>query len=203
MATLTLQPASGIDAAIDSYRPTTNLGSDYLFAVGYDNQRIYRQLIKFDLSALPSGADITSATLSWYVNIDVSTNQTTYRVYRLKRAWVESQVTWSIYSTGNSWQVAGGFGANDCEQVDIGSRIFTAAETTNEFKDFALTPTTKAGLDLGNGWLIKADNESVQAQYRGFSSDWDTAAQRPKLVIEYTGSIPAIAMDVYRHRRCG
>jgi len=53
-----------------------------------------------------------------------------------------------------------------------------------------LTPTTKSGLDLGNGWLIRADSE-IDDRYDFSSSDEPTAASRPKLTIVYT--IPPVA----------
>ena len=186
--TLTLQPdgTAGEDTRLLSDNADTNYGMDDL-RVGEENDepaRVQRTLIKFDLSDLPSNADISSATLSLYLYTDKCDNARTFRVYRQKRAWVESEATWNIYSTGNSWQTAGGFGADDCEQSDIGNRAMSDSEAS-EFKDWSLSPTTKAGLDLGNGWLIKADTESDDA-YRFYSSDYGTAANRPKLVIVYT-----------------
>lgn len=189
MTTLTLQPdgTAGVDTSITSGAPTTNNGTATTLNLGDRNDQVNarRVLIKFDLSTLPSDATITSAVLSLFCITDFSSNARTYRVYRLKRAWVESQATWNIYSTGNNWSTAGGFHVDDCEQTDIGSRAFSATETLNQFKDFALTPTTKADLDLGNGWLIKADTETDDG-YNFDSSDGATAGQRPKLVIEYT-----------------
>lgn len=191
--TLTIQPdaGDGLDTFILDNEPTTNYGTLNALYVGQinANSNIPRSLIKFDLSNLPADAIISSTTLSLYFANDYSDNARTFRVYRLKRAWVEAETTWNIYSTGNDWQTAGGFGADDCEQTDIGSRAFSATETLNEFKDFSLTPTTKAGLDLGNGWLIKADTE-VDDGYSFYSSDEATAANRPKLVIVYSVGVP-------------
>jgi len=80
------------------------------------------------------------------------------------------------------------------------SRSWLAAGTLNEFKDFALSPVTKAALDLGNGWLVKADTEADDGH--GFSaSDNGTAANRPKLVVVYTVGGAAPAMNHYRRRR--
>ncbi len=185
--TLSLQPdaTDGLDTWMQDTVPTLNFGTNVYVAVGHDVVRIYRQLIKFNLSSLPSNAIITSAVLSLYLNQDLSANARTFRIYRQKRAWVESKATWLIYSTGNNWQTAGGFGADDCEQTDIGYRNMTATETLNEFKDFTLTPTTKLALDFGNGWMIKADTE-VNDAYGFASSDHATAAYRPTLVVEYT-----------------
>lgn len=198
--TLTLQPdaTDGLDVQLLSTTyDNANFGTNENLFVGErdDIARVHRSLIKFSLASLPDDAIIPSATLSLYAQLDRSSNARTFRVYRQKRAWVEGTgqnpattgATWNNYetSTPSAWQTAGGFGANDCEQSDIGSRVFSATETLNEFKDFVLTPTTKSGLDLGNGWMIKADTEANDA-YRFYSSDHTTPAQRPKLVAEYT-----------------
>ena len=199
MPTLTLTPSA--DAFLLSHEPDANAGSTAAFWVGESSvwAQIYRGLIKFDLSSLPAGAEITSCVLSLYCYADQSTNARTYRVYRQKRAWVEGQATWNIYSTGNSWQTAGGFGSSDCEQSDIGSRDFEASDGIGEFKHFSLTPVTKAALDLGNGWLIKADTENSDAYYF-YSSEWSTENQRPYLTIEYVGGVTAMQAS-YRRRR--
>lgn len=207
--TLELQPdaTAGIDTWLSGYSGAEDSSSGISVNlmigeldgyVGY----ITRALIKFDLSSLPTDAVISSATLSLYCGEDYSTNVRTFRVYRQKRAWVEgvneepstSGATWNNYEAAGptAWQTAGGFGADDCEQTDIGTREFGAAEATGEFKDFSLTPITKAGLDLGNGWMVKADTETDDG-YKFDSSDSVTEARRPKLVIEYTADIEVAA----------
>lgn len=184
--TLVLQPSS-IDAQIISNQPTTNDGANVNFNIGESNDstRIYRALIKFDLSSLPQNATISSATLSLYLNGDWASQNRTCRVYRTKRAWIESEVTWNSYSTGHNWSSPGGFHVDDCEQTDIGSCDFVYTESPG-WKDFVLTPTTKAGLDLGNGWLLKFDTETDD-RYRFYSSEYtDDTTKCPKLTIVYT-----------------
>ena len=192
--TLSLQPnaTAGLDTFLSSLAATTNTSGQTNIYVGEDitGTEIYRSLIKFDLSTVPASASVSSAILSLYASVDFSSTASTFRVYRQKRAWVEAQATWNIYATGNSWQTAGGFGANDCEQTDIGSLAFSATETLNVFKDFNLTPTSISALDLGNGWMIKSDMESNDA-YGFASSDNATAANRPRLQIIY--SLPSVS----------
>jgi hypothetical protein len=205
--TLTLRPdgTDGTDTFISSYYASGNRGANSSLTLGHrgginDTGRV---LIEFPLVDLPDTAVISSITLSLYCTADYSVNSRTYRVYRQKRAWVEGTLTgagtadgatWGTYDGSTSWQAAGGFGADDCEQTEIGTCTLTAAETLSAFKDFTLTPTSKADLDLGNGWLIKADTESND-QYVFASSDSSIAANRPRLTIEYTegGSTPTPA----------
>ena len=193
--TLQLQPgASGEDLHIASNNPTTNYSTVDNLSIGNfaGVPATLRGLIKFDLSSLPDSAAISSTTLSLYFHSDQSNNARTMRVYRLKREWVLAQATWNSWKTGSNWATAGGFGAADCEQSDIGNRAYPASPTLNEFKDFSLTATQKTDLDYGlenagnaTGWLIKVDTEAGDA-YAHYASDYATAANRPKLVIEYT-----------------
>jgi pimeloyl-ACP methyl ester carboxylesterase len=192
--TLTIQPdgTAGVDTVLRSFQPTTNLGTNSNLGAGESNAivDIWRSAIKFNLSGIAAGSTIISATLSLYCHAEFSSNARTLRVYRLKRAWVETQATWNIYSTGNSWSTAGGFHSDDCEQTDIGSRAFSATETTGAFKDFTLTAASVQAMISGgswtnNGFLVKADTETDD-MYQFYSSDHSTAGNRPKLVIVYT-----------------
>jgi hypothetical protein len=209
--TLTITPdaTAGLDDYIYDYAPTNNYGTTDFIIIGNEGA-VGRTLIQFDLSSLPSDAVISSATLSLYCITDGSSNARTFRVYRMKRSWVENGATWGVWDYGHNWTTAGGFDANECEQTDIGSRAFSATETLNEYKDFVLTPTTKAGLDLGYGWLLKADTETADG-YQFRSSDYYATDPLvvPKLVIVYTtgggggttSSVPAIISSSQQRRR--
>lgn len=187
--TLELQPdaAAGQDVFLLLAAPTTNFGTWASFPVGNTSNEFVtgRALIKFNLSALPANAEVVTATLSLYETADNATNTRTFRVYRQLRPWAEAEATWNIYATCAPWSSPGGFAACDSEQVEIGARAMLAAETVGEFKDFDLTPTTKAGLDAGFGWIIKADGEELD-QHAFASSDATDAGTRPRLTIVYT-----------------
>lgn len=190
MPTVTLYATA--DTFMEAREPTTNYNSySYIYSGEGNNlaDHYQRSLVKFDLSSIPSNASVNSAVLSLYCEADLADNARTHRVFRTKRAWVEAQATWNIFSTGNSWQTAGGFGYNDCEQTDIGSRDFTATETLNEYKDFTLTVSAVQAMISGsftnNGFFIKADTE-LNDSYRFSSREVAGTDQDPKLVIDYT-----------------
>ncbi len=182
--TIVLQPdaADEVDCWLDSGSPAFNSSTSTFCYIGQSGVETLRQLIKFSLATVPDS--FTSAVLGLYCLTDSSSNARTFRVFRQKRAWIET-ANWNKYNAVDNWQTSGGFGANDCEQTEIGSRDFTAAETVNEFKNFNLTPMTKVGLDLGNGWMMKADTENADL-YQFASSDHITAAYRPTLTVTYT-----------------
>ena len=204
--TLELQPdaAAGKDTNIceEATLLNYNWGVTAGFYVGKVSTYNMRGLLQFDISGLPDDAVISSTVLSFYLEAENSANIRTQRVFRLKREWVEGTrdeaednpatgATWQRYDTTNSWQTAGGFGANDCEQTDIGSVSLSASESVG-WKDISITATSKTDLDYGlenagnaTGWLIKKDTE-IGDRHNFTSSDGATAANRPKLVVNYT-----------------
>ena len=82
--TLTLQPdaAAGDDLFIRSDSPGSNPDTDVTLRIGNISASsvTYRTLIKFDLSSIPAGSLIDSATLSLFSNSDQSLNARTLRV---------------------------------------------------------------------------------------------------------------------------
>jgi len=186
--TITLQPdaTAGADTYIVDTSPNTNYGTLSSVRAGrLSSANLCRFLLKFDLSSLPDDAILVSSILTLY-QTNISAYPNTIEIFRSKRAWVETQATWNDYATGSSWQEPGGFGADDCDATVIGSLAFTGSETPG-YRDFVLTPTTKADLDFGNGWLLKATDEVAAGANRAFNtSDHSTAAYRPRLQIEYT-----------------
>lgn len=194
MSTVTLQASGVTNCFIDSSAPTTTNGAAEDFYIGdiSAGAAIERALIKFDLSSIPAGAVINSATLSIVPFTDNSSNASDYTVYRVLRAWIETQATWNVYTTGNNWGTAGaGNTTTDREAAGIGTRTFSATEPLNVFKDFTLTASKiqemlTSGIFTNNGFLIKGSVENADG-YRFRSSRYvaDTSL-RPKLVIDYT-----------------
>ena len=187
------QDGTTLDTFSTPYAPTTNYSTNASLFVGYDSasSRLFRTWIDFPVfggGSIPPGAVVISAKLYLKIASDDSGVARTVRVFRCKRDMVISQATWNIYSTGNSWATAGGFGANDCEQTDIGNLAFTASEAVGSWKEFVLTAS--AIQDMLNGtWatsalLIKTDGESND-RYGYYSTEYATPEDRPYIAIEY------------------
>ncbi len=177
------------DTFIGSYSPTTNTGSAQNISVGDDTVGVNRSLLKPDFSTIPEGRTVTAATLKLTLYLDYSTNARTLRVYRLKRAWTEGGATWNKWDGASNWQTAGGFGANDCEQTDVGSITLAADEATGE-KSITLTAAAiqemiPGGSWTNNGFLIKADTETSD-NYLFRSSDYANAGEHPRIVVSYS-----------------
>ena len=182
--------AAAADTYIANDTPTTNYGTGNSLANGEWNggAQVGRVLLKFDLSSIPTSATVISATLSLWVVADYADNTRVHRVFRTKRAWTEMGATWNKYDGTNDWQTAGGFGANDCEQTDIGNTSIANNTAVGTEVQFALAASSVEAMIDGtftnNGFMLKADTE-MDDMWAFVSAENASAAQRPKLVIEY------------------
>lgn len=195
MAILTLQPdaTAGYDSLIFAQDATTNFGTNISLNVGetVSATELFRSLIKFDLSSIPSTANITSAVLNLWVSSSAgASSDLTINVFRVLRNWVEDQVTWNVYSTGNSWATAGcGNSTSDYNSTEISDKpVVSNSAAAGTKVTINLTPArVKEMIDgtLTNyGFLIKGQTETDnRISFR--SSDNATAAERPQLIITY------------------
>lgn len=192
--TLVLQPngTSGVDAYLLSTSANSNYGNSADMAVGESNNatnRYTRSLVKFDLSNLPADATITSATLSLWTSADLSGNDATYSIYRLKKAFNETQATWNNAATGAPWQTPGAAGVEDRETTAIGSALILNNEPLNTEKKIVLEASKIQemfnGTFTNNGFIITANTE-LNNRFNFKTSDTTSASQRPMLVIQYT-----------------
>lgn len=187
MATVTLNPIH--DSRMSSYNATSNYGSDTELLIGYNTSlsNKNRGLFRFDLSDIPTNAIVSSATLRIFAVTDDSGNASTLSVYRLKQNWIEAQVTWKVYSTGNNWSAGGASNVNDCETSSIGSVSLTATETLNEYKDISLDTNAIEEMIDGTftnyGFLLRT-GESQKDRY--WYTSRENAGSKPELVIVYT-----------------
>jgi hypothetical protein len=191
--TLTLQTGpEAVDTYLDSLFPTVNFAGEGMLGggAGAGGTEKLRTLIDFSLAGLPAGAQIVSATLSLYLQLNFASAARLFRVFRVKRAWKLDDASWNEWSAGQAWQTAGGFGANDCEQTDIGSISVPAADAPGTAHAFGLTAAAVqdwvSGAFANNGLLLKADVETDDSHFWHDSDYVPNPSLRPKLVITYT-----------------
>lgn len=196
MTTTTFQSSGVSDASIiNGGYADTNYESATTIYSGESNAAtslIHRALIKF--AGLSDGTitppvTVSSATLSFYLREDLSSNVRTKRVYRVKRTVVMNQVTWNVFSTGNSWSTAGCGDSTDRETSNIGNASFSAEETLNAWKDITLNTDAIAeminGAFANNGFIVITDAEGADC-YGFYSANYAISNYRPKLVITHT-----------------
>jgi hypothetical protein len=195
MTVLTLQPSGslGIDAEISDATPTTPAGSGTTLTIGNVNpigtDSLYRALLRFDLTAIPDGALISSAVLTLYDVAGGAMSATrTFNAYRLTQtSWVEATATWNNYATALPWTTAGGdYTTTNGDSVSVSSA--TADVVFSSLADLAMDALyNRSGL---LHLVIKGTEGTGADDYVAVgSSDNATAGLRPQLVVTYSESI--------------
>ena len=182
-ADLTVQPCDadvGLQPTND-YTATTMEAYTYNFD-HYNNVQS-TVILKFDFSSLPDTATISSATLSLYADSVPGYNGSLLARRLIQTAWVESEATKFIYSTGNNWIEYFGDYTTDNQAYETlygtGWKDFTvtgivqyARENTSEVVHFWIGVTT-----------VQYD-QSGRVIFR--SSEHVTSSTHPKLTITYS-----------------
>jgi hypothetical protein len=199
MPTLTIQSTGVTDTFFDKGNPTSNNGTAEDMEIGcvFNSPNLYRSLVKFDISSIPAGSTINSATLTIWTAADFSDKTGTIEVYRIRRAWVDTQATWNVYTTGNNWTTAGcDDTTNDREAANIGSASTPGSTAADTQQDVTLTAAKiqemiSGGTFTNNGFLLRQSNEADWNNGHDYRSTNYVAdsTKRPKLVIDYTVAV--------------
>ncbi|PSJ72030.1 hypothetical protein C7N43_36300, partial [Sphingobacteriales bacterium UPWRP_1] len=149
---------------------------------------VRRALYKFDLSGIPSGATITSASMNLYTYF-IATSNTPVKAHRLTADWDEgtqvaatgvSNWTQRLASPATNWATAGG----DFDPVAAASIITTGTTAgTYSFDIKTLAQSWVNGTYANHGVILLNDAGFLGVSWR--SKEWLTASQQPKLVVTY------------------
>ena len=132
------------------------------------NVRNARTYVKFDLSSLPAGATIESATIQM-VGGPTTISSTPVTARRVTSSWSESTMTYnSRPSTSSSGVVTGASVASG------GTEVLTL--------DVTAMVAARGTATIANGWELRPNGTNDSWWY---SSEWGTAAQRPTLTVVY------------------
>ena len=174
------------DTKIKSDEPSTVFGSDTELEVDGDPDRSV--ILKWDLSSLPPGSSVLSASITLEVTNESSDS---YEIYEMKQDWVEDEANWSQYRSGNSWQTAGAGGT-----PDRGTDVLGVVNATDTGSITILLDTTVHRLI--ESWI---DNPSINKgfilqdyPYADNGADFDSrevtsASSRPKLTVTYLSDV--------------
>lgn len=186
-----------IDSWLSSYFNGTNFSAnETMEATKYGVGDHSNSVIAFTgLSNIPAGATITGATLSLYLS-DAGGTSNTVTLKRILRNWVEGQVTWNEYSSGNAWTSGGAISDGNDRSATVTASL--AINTTHEYKVFSdaqLIADIQAIVDGGSnyGWTIERTDGQDDANYRIFVTSEGANGQRPYLTITYTAGGGATA----------
>lgn len=173
------------DATADTYldevknQQKSNFGSETKLLLDGVADARRRSLVNFDLSTLPEGQTIVRATLRLVLVAPVS-GERNLSVYRVGRAWQESEASWVRASTGPpvSWSAPGG----DIALLPADSLSLRDAALGAQV-DFDMGADLAAMASLPSyGWLLDVAPAEDVVELASRQSLF--AEQRPKLLVE-------------------
>jgi hypothetical protein len=150
-------------------------------------------IIKWDLSAIPTSATVTEATLYLYQTDSGGDSSYDVPVHKIVNVNpVITTCTWNTYDGTNSWTGGANGGQND---IDAAEDTPSLNSTNNEYKtwtvtnmvaDWVTTPSSNYGM------LANSDDVASADSWRYFASTEDSNTPfRPKLIVTYTtGAAP-------------
>ncbi|MHB1390160.1 MAG: DNRLRE domain-containing protein [Thermoleophilia bacterium] len=205
---IVIQPSgfTGADAWIDQADSTLNYGAATDLGAGNsggtDNNR--RALLSFDLSAIPAGSQVNSATMALYQHAQSDTSTPQLGVYPVSRTWVPGTgngtatgdgATWSSYNGVLNWTTAGGdFGAV--------AGTATAPNSSAAWVNFSILSLAQGwvnGTTANYGVLVKKTNEGVGVNDSKTFYSADESANptlRPTLTVEYIPAPGTISLNI-------
>jgi hypothetical protein len=170
---VTLNPVA--DSFLDESAGSSNFGADTSMAAGKTNsQMLYRPLLQFDLSAIPPGSTVVSATLRLYVETNFGNKDKQIALHRVTAAWNENTVT---------WQNTGG-GVFDPAQLAA-----PTYDKTTGWKEWDVPPGLLHewldGVTPNYGLLLSYISSEKNNYYYFSTREHADPTLRPQLVIEY------------------
>lgn len=166
------------DVFVASNLPTENFGgSPYLFCGLYLGNIIYRDLLQFDLSNMPSGYIVTRAELNLYIfRNDFPSVSKTFNIYRVKQSFEENTVTFNSQPVVDTVPYA---------SLTLDNQIAT-------YVTFDVTELAKEwyqGDYVNNGLQIRAINEGQNNIVAFYSKEYSSDIYFPRLEISLDNPI--------------
>lgn len=167
-----------------------------------------RGLVAFDLSSFPTGATPVAATL--HMHLDATGSPGTpfqVRLHKLLASWGEgtsnagrtggtgaspttNDATWNHrFFSGTAWGAPGGdFAPAASASASVANagqtHAWSSAGMLADVQSWLLTPASN------HGWAVIGDEVEFYSAMRFFSREWTTAAQRPRLTLNYAAPPP-------------
>jgi hypothetical protein len=162
------------DAYISQGNPGTNYGTQgWLITYGNPWSLVYRTLMQFDLSCIPPGTPISSATVNLYM-WDQAGTDFSVDIHRVLASWTETGVTWSNQPSFNAAVEA---------SLPYQGYNWWHFTITALIQDWVNNPGSNCGMILRNNPEVPGDNAGRFAKF--YSRD--TTINRPYLQISAVG----------------
>lgn len=176
------------DTQISEKNPQGNFGhSKSLVAEGEEGRGKHRAqwpLLRWDLSAVPPGSRIRSASISLYVT--EPSHGFAFYLYEAGRVWTETEATWRLASAGAPWRLPGSIGSPERWGLPSGSLTpLVRGEYTAELNEtgIALVQSWVNAPATNVGFVIASAEPAPGFHFN--SRRAPGAETRPKLTVVY------------------
>jgi autotransporter-associated beta strand protein len=199
------------DTTIRQDQPTDNFGGYGFVWTGRSDKAttpVRRALFEFDLSSIPVGSTITSASLQLYCT-DSHNVASNFRLFRTLVDWGEGtatgkagatatagQASWNNRLTGTAaWSTPGGASGTDYSATvsastsvtGTGAKTWSSAGLLADVQYWVNNPGSNFG------WFLISDAEGTNQSVNRFAtSENGTTANRPALTVTYTAPSPSV-----------
>lgn len=183
------------DTFITGFQPTTNKNSDGRIIVGdFGGGDNSRGLLRFTLPSDPNGSgsviDLMELELYYYdgngTTVDINVYEDSGNTP--STAWVDSQATWNVYSSGNNWTASGALSDFSSTIIDTTAVLYNAGVDARYYWQLVGTgstnPITVTWGDTLN-LLVRAPSSASENRYFEDTESAGTSTD-PKLIITYS-----------------
>jgi len=179
--TVTLNPIG--DTRISTMSSDSDVNYEGASTIQLHGGGVDAGLFQFDLTSIPAGSIIMSATFSIYINSAAGSPYFEFR--KLTTPWISSQATWNDAKTGVSWTTAGG----DASSIQLGNDDILAADVSK----YLIYPSSSVFVSGVQSWVDNpAGNYGIilrrefgdTAQQITFPST-ESSINKPILTVEY------------------
>ncbi len=164
------------DSFVSQISPNTNYGTDSTLLVR--STTLNRAWVQFNLSSIPAGSTVQTATLRLYLSTAPATSRS-YDAHRVTASWEEATVTWnnqpSVAATATFTQTTG-----------TTPGVWMEWNVLADVQTFVNAPASNYGWRISD--QAESDLSNTMAVF--FSMQNAGIAFRPQLVVEYAGSAP-------------
>ena len=215
--TITRNPSKDVTLFQDDFGTWADGSGEFLFVGNTANQASRRTILKFDLSAIPRGAVISSATLRLTVNRTRAGSPMQTDVHRVTRDWGEGasnssgnegggtasapgDATWihTFYDEAGTslWTNPGG---DYAREPSTSTNVPTGSSGNHTFTGAGLAADVQRWVDgtAGNfGWILIGNELGLMNARRYASRTNGSSNARPLLTVVYTVPPPPCDADV-------
>lgn len=193
----------------------SNGTGQHFFAGMNGTNEVRRGIIQFDLSEIPEGSQIESAELRLYLNKAATTAAKSVELYAVLKNWGEGtsdgtdggrgegrggnatdgDATWDhTFYPDETWDNPGGdYGSTLISAADIDDNASYTWPSTQEF--VSLVQKWLDNPSDNHGLILIGDEETSGSAKRFSSRQNENEAERPVLVVEYSGELTSGDVD--------